>query len=40
VKTTVADPAAQKVPDLLRRDFTAPAPNAKYVGDIQCRRRH
>jgi transposase InsO family protein len=34
VKTTVADPAAQKVPDLLRRDFTAPAPNAKYVGDI------
>src|SRR6478672_9361659 len=34
VKTTVADQAAQKVPDLLRRDFTAPAPNAKYVGDI------
>ena len=34
VKTTVADPAAQKVPDLLLRDFTAPAPNAKYVGDI------
>ena len=34
MKTTVADPADQKVPDLLRRDFTAPAPNAKYVGDI------
>ena len=34
VKTTVPDPANQKVPDLLGRDFTAPAPNAKYVGDL------
>lgn len=34
VKTTVADPANQKVPDLLSRDFTAAAPNTKYVGDI------
>jgi transposase InsO family protein len=34
VKTTVADPAAAKVPDLLGRDFTAAAPNTKYVGDI------
>jgi len=34
VKTTVADPANQKVPDLLSRDFTAVAPNTKYVGDI------
>lgn len=34
VKTTVPDPASQKVPDLLGRDFTAPAPNVKYVGDI------
>jgi transposase InsO family protein len=34
VKTTVADPAAAKVPDLLSRDFTAAAPNTKYVGDI------
>ena len=34
VRTTVADPATQKVPDLLNRDFTAPAPNRKYVGDI------
>lgn len=34
VKTTVADPANQKVPDLLGRDFTAAAPNTKYVGDI------
>jgi transposase InsO family protein len=30
----VADRANQKVPDLVKRDFTAPAPNAKYVGDI------
>lgn len=34
VKTTVADPANQKIPDLLKRDFTAAAPNEKYVGDI------
>lgn len=34
VKTTIPDPANQKVPDLLNRDFTAPAPNVKYVGDI------
>ena len=34
VKTTTPDPANQKVPDLLGRDFTATAPNVKYVGDI------
>lgn len=34
VKTTVADPATRKVPDLLGRDFTAAAANEKYVGDI------
>jgi transposase InsO family protein len=34
VKTTTPDPANQKVPDLLNRDFTAPATNVKYVGDI------
>ncbi len=34
VKTTTPDPANQKVPDLLKRDFTAAAPNVKYVGDI------
>lgn len=34
VKTTVADPANQKVPDLLARDFTAAVPNTTYVGDI------
>jgi transposase InsO family protein len=34
VKTTQPDPASQKVPDLLKRDFTAPTTNVKYVGDI------
>jgi len=34
VKTTTPDPASQKVPDLLKRDFTAPVINVKYVGDI------
>ena len=34
VKTTVSDPANQKVPNLLSRDFTAATPNTKYVGDI------
>jgi transposase InsO family protein len=34
VKTTRPDPANQKVPDLLNRDFTAQALNSKYVGDI------
>jgi transposase InsO family protein len=34
VKTTVADPASQKVPDLLNRDFTAEQVNIRYVGDI------
>ena len=34
VRTTVPEPSGQKVPDLLERDFTAEAPNSKYVGDI------
>lgn len=34
VRTTVPEPSDTPVPDLLRRDFTAPAPNIKYVGDI------
>ena len=34
VTTTVADPANQKVPDLLKRDFTATQINTRYVGDI------
>ena len=34
VRTTIADPAAQQVPDLFRRDFTATEPGGKYMGDI------
>ena len=34
VKTTISEPSDQKVPDLFKRNFTAPAPNLKYVGDI------
>ena len=34
VRTTIPEPSGQKVPDLLNRDFTAPAPNERYVGDI------
>ena len=34
VKTTIPEPSGQKVPDLLKRDFTAQAPNQRYVGDI------
>jgi transposase InsO family protein len=34
VRTTVPEPTDQKVPDLLKRDFTAPGPNRRYVGDI------
>ncbi|MEU0375494.1 IS3 family transposase [Streptomyces sp. NPDC006283] len=33
-RTTVADPAAVKAPDLVSSDFTASEVNAKYVGDI------
>jgi transposase InsO family protein len=33
-RTTIPDPAAAKAPDLIGRDFTAPAPNHRYVGDI------
>ena len=34
-RTTVPEPADQVVPDLLGRDFTAEAPNQRYVGDIR-----
>ena len=34
VRTTIPEPSGQKVPDLLKRDFTAPAQNMRYVGDI------
>ena len=36
VRTTLPEPADQKYPDLLKRDFTAQAPNQRYVGDITC----
>jgi transposase InsO family protein len=34
VRTTIPEPSDEKVPDLLKRDFTAETPNTKYVGDI------
>jgi len=34
VRTTVPEPANAKAQDLVKRDFTAPAPNVRYVGDI------
>lgn len=34
VRTTVPEPSAIPVPDLFRRDFSAAAPNTKYMGDI------
>jgi transposase InsO family protein len=34
VRTTVPEPSAAPVPDLIERDFTAQAPNTRYVGDI------
>jgi putative transposase len=34
VRTTVADPANQRASDLVRRDFTAPAPNRVWVADF------
>ncbi|MCX4564501.1 IS3 family transposase [Streptomyces phaeochromogenes] len=37
VRTTVPDPASSPVPDLLQRDFTAPEPVRKLMGDITYR---
>src|SRR5829696_5770678 len=34
IRTTIAAPDAVPVPDLIQRDFTAPEPNQRYVGDI------
>ena len=34
VRTTITDPDVTPVADLLKRDFTAPTPNQRYVGDI------
>ena len=40
VRTTIPEPAAQKVPDLLGRDFTATAPNSATSGTSRtCRSR-
>jgi putative transposase len=33
---TKPDPAAAAVPDLIRREFTAPMPGLKLTGDISC----
>jgi transposase InsO family protein len=33
-RTTRPDPAAQRRQDLVQRDFTAPAPNRLWVGDL------
>lgn len=34
VRTTVPEPSATPVPDLFKRDFTAPEANLKYMGDV------
>jgi transposase InsO family protein len=34
VRTTVPDPASTVVPDLFQRNFNAPQPGRKYMGDI------
>ncbi|WP_370270830.1 IS3 family transposase [Streptomyces sp. V4I8] len=34
VRTTVPEPSVTPVADLFRRNFSAPAPNQKYMGDI------
>jgi putative transposase len=34
VRTTVSGAGGQRAPDLLRRDFTAPAPNRRWVADF------
>jgi len=34
VKTTIPDQSGRRFPDLVERDFTAEAPNQKYLGDI------
>ena len=33
-RTTIADPTAHKLPDLVNRDFTATAPDRLWVGDL------
>lgn len=36
VRTTIREPSATPVSDLLQWDLAAQKPNAKYVGDITC----
>jgi hypothetical protein len=38
--TTRSDPAAVRAPDLVKRNFTADRPDALWVADLKCRRRH
>ena len=33
-RTTIPDPEAQRAPDLLKRDFSAQAPDTRWVGDF------
>ena len=33
-RTTIADPEAQRASDLVKRDFTATAPDRLWVGDF------
>ena len=37
-RTTKADAQMQRRPDLVRRDFTAPRPNALWLADLSCLR--
>ena len=39
-RTTVADPAHTPAPNLVARDFAAPAPNRLWLGDITCVATH
>jgi putative transposase len=40
VITTKRDDSAPRSPDLVKRNFTASAPNQLWVTDFKCRRRH
>jgi putative transposase len=39
-RTTTRAPGPDLRPDLVERDFTAPAPNRLWVADITCVRTH
>ena len=40
LRTTIPGRDGNRAGDLLDRDFTADAPNTRWVADLQCRRRH